>query len=274
LAGWVRGTRQRAVALRERSRTADFAFTLATRPNWAHDTLLTSYLALRIFILLFPLAYMAVAGIGLYSANVSSPDQAAKDAGLSGSVAASVASAARGSSRGHLVVLAVGLVLTLMTARNAVRALRIAHASIWRVPVPKVPITDPGGPAFAGTVLLGAWMGIIVTRLRNAGAPIGLTSIVFAAIVATIWTEISWRLPHGPVRRRDLIPGAVLVGIGAPALNLATQVYFAPKLARATETYGVLGASLVILTYLLVLAWTIVAGAELNASLADWRRRG
>jgi uncharacterized BrkB/YihY/UPF0761 family membrane protein len=191
---------------------------------------------------------------------------------LTGALASSVADAARGSSRGHGVVLIVGLALALLAARGAVRAVRLAHASVWRMPVPKPPIADLGGPLCAGLVLLLAWCGVMVTRLRAEGAPIGLTSIAFAGIVGASWLEASWRLPNQAERRRDLLPGAVLVGLGAPMLNFATQLYFAPRLDRATTTYGVLGSSLVFLTYLLVVAWTIVAGAEVNAGVVEWRR--
>jgi uncharacterized BrkB/YihY/UPF0761 family membrane protein len=270
----VKRVQDRVDAMREGSRVVDLGFTVFTRPDFITDTLLASYIAMRLFVMLFPLAYVAIAGIGLYGSEVAStPTEAVEDSGLTGALATSVARAAEGSSRAHIVVLAVGLALAFWTGRSALRALRVAHASVWRLPVPKVPIASLGGPLLALTVLVVAWLGTLISRLREAGAPIGLTSLAFALVVGLVWIEASWRLPHTADRRTDLLPGAVLVGIGAPSLNLATQLYFGPKLARSTATYGALGGSLVFLTFLLVIAWTIVAGAELNAGVLEWRRR-
>jgi len=63
------------------------------------------------------------------------------------------------------------------------------------------------------------------------------------------------------------------VAVAAPAIHAAVQLYFAPKLARATTTYGVLGASLVLLTYLIVIGWMLVLACELSAALLGWRER-
>jgi uncharacterized BrkB/YihY/UPF0761 family membrane protein len=274
IATWKERAKRAVDDVRTRSSLADLGLTILGRPNYAQDTLLTSYIAMRIFVMLFPLAYMAVAGIGLYSDQVTADSgDAVKDAGLTGTLASSVAQAAQGSSKGHLVVFLFGLVLSVWTGRSTVRALRVAHASVWRVAVPRRPITELGGPAAAGVLLIVAWLGVLLTRLRGAGAPIGLTSLALAIIVGAIWLEASWRLPNDAKARRDLLPGAAVVGIGAPLLNLATHLYFAPKLERSTETYGTLGASLVFLTFLLVVAWTIVVGAEVNAGVTEWRRR-
>jgi membrane protein len=260
--------------VRTRSPAADLGITLIGRPNYAQDTLLTSYIAMRLFVMLFPLAYMFVAGIGLYANHFAAGSaDAARDAGLSGALASSVAQATQGPSKGHAVVFVSGLALSVWAGRSAVRALRVAHASVWRVPVPRRPIAELGGPATAAVLLVVSWLGVLLTRLRDAGAPIGLTSVALAAAVGAIWLEASWHLPNAVNARRDLLPGAAVVAIGAPLLNFATQVYFVPKLGRATEMYGALGASLVVLTFLLVVAWTIVVGAELNAGVAEWRRR-
>lgn len=273
--------RQRAEGIRsdidrlaQRSKPTNLALSLITRPNYVNDTLLASYFAMRLFILLFPLAYLVVAGIGLYTSGTSSDaDSVTRDAGLPGALATSIAEASRNTGRGHLVIIAAGLALSVWAARGALHSLRMVHASAWRMPFPKKPIAEFGAVGFAAGLAVAAWLGVITSRLRDQGAPIGLTSLVYAAMVGTAWWLISWRLPHRASSRRDLIPGAVLVGVGAPSLNLATQLYFAPKLARSTTTYGVLGGSLVFITFLIVVAWTVVVGAELTAGIHEWRHR-
>jgi uncharacterized BrkB/YihY/UPF0761 family membrane protein len=71
---------------------------------------------------------------------------------------------------------------------------------------------------------------------------------------------------------RDLVPGALLVGLAAPALSIAVAVYFAPRVARTQATYGALGVGVVLLAYLLVIAWLISLSAELNSGLHTWRK--
>ena len=144
---------------------------------------------------------------------------------------------------------------------------------MWRLPVPKTPLAEAGGLAFAVGVVVTLWLGLTTTRLRHRGVPIPLTSGAMGFVVGLLWLWGSGHLPNKARNRRDLLPGAVLIGVAAPALNLAVQLYFAPKLARTTATYGVLGASLVILTYLLVVAWMIILSAELNAGVLEWRLR-
>jgi uncharacterized BrkB/YihY/UPF0761 family membrane protein len=260
---------------RERWRLVDLAVTVVTRPNYANDTLLASYFAIRLFVLLFPLAYTVVAGIGLYAGNSAKrAGDTTKDVGLTGALADSVADAAQGSQRGHVVVLVVGLVLTIWAARGGLRALRMTSAIVWRVPVPKTPLAEWGGLAFAVVVVLIAWLSIVTNRLRDNGLSIVATSIGFGLVAGGLWLLISWRLPNGAERPIDNLPGALLVAVAAPAVNVAVQVYFAPKLSRATTTYGVLGSSLVILTYLIVLGWTMVFACELSAAMFEWRQRG
>ena len=270
----VESTKAGVERLAQRSKPVHLTLSLVTRPNYVNDTLLSSYFAMRLFILLFPLAYMVVAGIGLYSSSASTgSDDVTESVGLQGALAQSVADASRNAGRSHVVVFIGGLALSIWAARAAMHALRIMHASVWRMPFPKKPLAEFGAVAFAAGLVIAAWLGALTSRLRDEGAPIVLTSIAFAGIVGAAWWGISWRLPHTASSRIELLPGAILVGLGAPALNLATQLYFAPKLARSTTTYGVLGTSLVFLTYLLVVGWTIVLGAELNAGVYEWRNR-
>jgi len=68
-----------------------------------------------------------------------------------------------------------------------------------------------------------------------------------------------------------LLPGAALFAVGSQAFSLAVSLYFAPRAARASTTYGSLGFALVLLVSLFLLARLAVGAAELNAHL--WERR-
>jgi uncharacterized BrkB/YihY/UPF0761 family membrane protein len=259
---------------RERWPLFDLGVTVVTRPDYVNDTLLSSYFAMRLFVLLFPLAYTVVAGIGVYAG--SSADRAGdatKNVGITGALASSVADAARGSQRAHVAILVAGLVLTVWAARSGLRALRLLSAVVWRVPVPKTPLAEWGGLAFALGVVFVAGLGIEVNRLHDHGWSLVTAEIGLGLVAGGLWWIVAQRLPNGGRRAVDHLPGAVLVAVAAPAIHAAVQLYFAPKLARATTTYGVLGASLVLLTYLLVVGWMLVLACELSAALLGWRER-
>jgi len=55
-------------------------------------------------------------------------------------------------------------------------------------------------------------------------------------------------------------------------LHVATQYYFAPKLARAPALYGSLGTAATLLLAIFLISRVVVASAFLNATL--WRRSG
>jgi uncharacterized BrkB/YihY/UPF0761 family membrane protein len=85
--------------------------------------------------------------------------------------------------------------------------------------------------------------------------------------------RLSEVLPHRDVPRRALVPGAVLVAVGVQGLHLFTAYYLAGSADRATSVYGAIGAALVILLWLFIMARLIIGGAVLNAELAARRER-
>jgi uncharacterized BrkB/YihY/UPF0761 family membrane protein len=274
VAAWFERGQATLERSRERWRMVDLGASLVMRPNYANDTLLASYFAMRIFVLLFPLAYTVVAGIGIYASNSSDEARGAtKNIGLTGALADSVSQAAEGSQRAHVAVLVAGVLLTIWAARSSLRALRTLSAVVWRVPVPKTPLAEWGGVAFVLVVVLVAWLGIVVNRLRDHGWSILGGAVVFGLVMGALWLIVAQRLPNAGRRPVDHLPGALLIAVAAPAVHAAVNIYFAPKLARATTTYGVLGASLVLLTYLILIGWLLVLACELSAATLDWRER-
>jgi uncharacterized BrkB/YihY/UPF0761 family membrane protein len=95
----------------------------------------------------------------------------------------------------------------------------------------------------------------------------------FILFIAAVWVAASWRLPHAAHNWHELVPGALLVAVGGQCVHLVTVYYVARKLERASSTYGSLGAATAILLSLFFVARVIVAGAELNAELAERRQR-
>ena len=51
-----------------------------------------------------------------------------------------------------------------------------------------------------------------------------------------------------------VLPGSLLLTVGAIVLQIVVKVYLAPKLGRSVNTYGLLGAASVILLWLFIVA--------------------
>ena len=82
---------------------------------------------------------------------------------------------------------------------------------------------------------------------------------------------VSRRLPHRGSGWRALLPGALVVAIGVHAMYQFTTWFLGPKLANATDTYGLLGITATMLFWLYIFGRLVIGGATLNASLHDHR---
>ena len=132
-------------------------------------------------------------------------------------------------------------------------------------------------PYFAGAVFSGLTIAVVgVTTatawLREDSENTGLLatlSLTAVYVAACLW--IMDRLPHGETTWKGLLPGAVLVAVGAQVLHVVVVLYIAPRLGRSSELYGTLGAATVVLLWLYLVARLFVAGAFLNAAV--WHHR-
>ena len=123
---------------------------------------------------------------------------------------------------------------------------------------------------FTGTCLVLVVSMSAVRWVREESPTPGLIA-TFAVVVVpfTIWLLASRYLPHEDVGWMGLLPGAVLVAVGLEGLHLFTVYFLGPKLANATELYGVLGVVSTILFWLYIAGRLVVGAATVNASLYE-----
>ena len=125
---------------------------------------------------------------------------------------------------------------------------------------------------FNGLVLTVALRGAALAWLREELGLLGILGIVLTIAFQTgVALLVMWLLPRRAERWQELVPGAVLIAVGAQLVSLAVVFYFAPKIGRSSELYGTLGTASVLLVWLYLVARLITAGAFLNATL--WERR-
>jgi uncharacterized BrkB/YihY/UPF0761 family membrane protein len=258
---------------RQRSGMVDTGFLVQELDTRVGGGILAGALAFRIFLFMVPMVYVIFTALGVVSRALGhDPAQLAKDAGITGILAGTVVKVAD-QSTWTLVTLILGAVVTMfITAGSLVKALYVVHWLIWRVPrvmpaglVPRLALI---GLTFAASAL-----GVAVNDVRTSSGAAGavLTVLLITALSFAGWWWVSWKLPHAPAPARTLIPGAVLMAVGADVLHLLTTYWIGSLVARKTSTYGTVGIALAVLLWVYILGRIMVGSAGLNAAL--WYRR-
>jgi uncharacterized BrkB/YihY/UPF0761 family membrane protein len=199
-------------------------------------------------------------------------ESAAREFGITAAAAKGAAEALQHSDRSLAVVLAFGLALLAWFTLGALRALVLAHALAWRMPPPRIRRPFRAVAVFNGLFLVQIAASAGSSWLREQVGVAALFGVVpTVALTVAVAVAAMWLLPHRTRSPRDLLPGAILVGVGLQLVNVAVVFYFAPRLGEAEQTFGAFGAAATMLIWLYVLARLITASAFLNATL--WSRR-
>ena len=260
-------------ARRRRSGMVDAGFQVQELDARVGGGILAGALAFRIFLFMVPFVYVVFTVLGAASAAISQdPAQLAKDIGITGVLASAVVKTQDQSAWTLAALVAGAAVALFLTAGSLLKALYVVHWLIWRIPrvmptglVPRL--------ALIGFTLAASALGVAINDVRNSAGIAGavIAVLVILAVSFALWWWVSWQLPHPPVPARALIPGALLMAIGAVVLHLLTTYWIGHLVARKTNTYGPVGIALAVLLWVYILGRIIVASAGLNAAL--WSRR-
>jgi uncharacterized BrkB/YihY/UPF0761 family membrane protein len=262
-----------AARLREeqpRRAPVDIAFRLLRRDTHIAGGILGGGMAYRLFFWTLALAVLVAGGLGFVpGSRVSS---AAGQAGITKQVAVTVGTAARQSHGNRWALLVIGVALVIITSWAVLRTLRLIHAAVWQVPVPRV----RRAPQALGAVVVGPFVLALLAGLtgwvRSHTDLLGglVAMALWGGVAGLLWLLASLRLPRREAPWTALIPGAVLVAVGAVGIHAVTAYYLATKLATASALYGTLGLTATMLVYLYMFGRLVVVAAELNAVM--WER--
>jgi len=235
--------------------------------------ILAGALAFRIFLFMVPFVYVVFTVLGAVSrAMGQDPGQLARNVGITGILASTVVKVEEQGAWTQAALVLGAVVALFITSGALLKALYVVHWLIWRVrrvmPVGLVPRL-----ALIGFTLAASALSVAINDLRNSA---GIAGAVLAVLIVTVlsfalWWWVSWKLPHAPVPARALIPGALLMAVGADVLQLLTTYWIGSLVARKTNTYGAVGIALAVLLWVYILGRIIVGSAGLNAAL--WYRR-
>src|SRR5262249_2157734 len=265
--------RARLEESRPRSKWVDLAFGLYERDRASFGSLLSGALAYRAFVFLVPFVLLLVAVLGfMIDIDSTSPETLGESLGFKSVLSDALLDAARQAQNARWFALIIGP----FGRRGAARAPGRARRAGVRAGVGGVFPKRAGASRLAGGFLLGAVVAIgltFFTGYLREHTPLGgiLFSIVVIAIYSGLWLLAANALPHAPGPIATLVPGALLVGVRADALHVATVYYLAKQPDGAASIYGACGTAVVILLWLFIAARIVVGSAVLNAEL--YRRR-
>jgi uncharacterized BrkB/YihY/UPF0761 family membrane protein len=198
----------------------------------------------------------------------AAPSDAGDAVGIAPAVLESVAASSKLSTGTRWVVACGALVALGWSSASAARAIRAAHSLAWEGGVHRL-----GRPAHAAGVLVATVvaLGCVWALVGAARAHLGLVGLAVSLVAIgpffAVWLGVSMLLPHGAAPWTALIPGAMLVAVGAQVLHLGTTLFVAGRLEHASATYGAFGAAFTILVWLYLLSRILVSSAMLNAAL-------
>jgi uncharacterized BrkB/YihY/UPF0761 family membrane protein len=169
---------------------------------------------------------------------------------------------------------AVGILGLLYGAQGVTQTAERAMARAWNIPRADLPSFFPrllrslGGLCVISVAfLVNAIIGGLATAQSNLVLRIALIALLGSLNVALFFAGF-WALTPRFERRRQLLPGAVLAGIGFTLLTSIGTGLVEHQLRNSSNTYGAFASIIGVVTYLLLLATLTLYAAELNPVLA------
>ena len=232
-------------------------------------------LAYRFFFWILALTVLLAGGLGFASASGTDVAEGSRGAGVTASLATTIAHTAEQSEAKRWWLVLAGVVLVLWSSYGLLRALHLVHAAAWRISPPPLHNLPKavGFVVLAPIVLLSATAAAGWVR-AHAADPLGLLATLAIGVgFAVVWLWVSMYLPSQDVPWTAFVPGAIVFGLGVEALHLFTTYFLEAKFASASQLYGVLGLATTALFYFFLIGRGVVWAAELNAVVWDLRRK-
>ena len=193
------------------------------------------------------------------------------DAGLSGGIADQINSALSQPNSTRWIAVLVGLFGMATTGRTLSKTMVAASCLAWRLPVrPKASVKAVG--AIVGLISGVGLISLIVGRIRQelGVAVAGVSFLVALALYVVAWMLVTIVLPRSPSTDASaLLPGAVLVGLTVAGLQLVSQLYLPGRFDRASELYGAVGTTIVVLGWFFIIGRMVMVSMSVNAVIYE-----
>lgn len=229
--------------------------------------LLAGALAFRLFLWLLPAALVVVAVLGF-----SSADQVRRDlsgAGLGGFTASTVAQATAQAQQGRWFLLLIGLVALYSTSVGLAKAMWIGTSLAWHLPVSRLRRPPRAAGAVVGLLLPILALTLAANWLRSVAYVLGLVATLVMLVLYALlgWFVLSLLPRPADASVIDLLPGALLIGLGVQVLHLVSAYYLVHRISSSSQLYGALGAAATLLLWGYLLARILIGASTLNHTL-------
>jgi YihY family inner membrane protein len=267
----VRGIVRRVDRFQRRYPATAFPVAVVKRFGEDHAGHLAATMAYYGFFSLFPLLLVLVTGASIVLRNDQDLQQRLLDSALAQfPVVGEDIRNNVGRIGGSGVALAIGAVTAVWAGLGGIRSTQYAMDSVWAVPRERRPSTlwsvlrallmlATFGVFLLGAALLagiGGGVGLtplgIVSLLGSVALHVGLFLVMYRVLTAA---RISWA---------DVVPGAVLAGVGWTALVSFGGWIVGSRLEAASNTYGLFAVVIGLLAWIHLGAQLVVLGAEVN----------
>ena len=164
---------------------------------------------------------------------------------------------------------AVGAVLLLFSLFALARSLQRIFEVAWVIPAHGLSRTGYG---LAGTAVFladSAGLTALAAVVRRLSGGTGLALAVEVVGSFAFWLVAQYLLLSRQVSWRLLLPGAGIAAAGQVLITVFSAAYMPNQIATNSARYGVVGVSLALLTWLVVVAAVVVAVAAVGAELAS-----
>lgn len=269
--------RGRALALRQRSPTADLWLTVIEgfqQHRTGRNAALVAHFG---FLSVFPLMVVLTTILGFVLQNRPDLRDDIIDSALSNLpfVGAQIAEDPA-SLRGSTVVLVIGLLAALWAGMKAFVAVQAALDDIHEIPLNRrssfvlTRVRAIGGIVVIGGAQLATAFITSLVGIVEAGAVAELALIVAAIAVNTMVLGLTYRwLCSVTDPWRHVLPGAIGGGVLFAILQLLGTTIVTRAIANASPVYGTFASVIGVLTWLSLHATIALVGADLNQVLAE-----
>ncbi|MGW2491893.1 ribonuclease BN [Streptomyces sp. NPDC001606] len=161
---------------------------------------------------------------------------------------------------------ALGVLLALLSATAFTRALQAVCERCWSLP--RAPV---GAAAWRWIVWLVVWIGVLLFQapLRSGfgtGVVVGLVLSMLSSVLMWWWAQ--HLLLGGRIGWRELVPGALLAGLGAVALSRFGALLMPTAMQRSLQEFGPLGPVFTFLSWLIAFFVVTVSGLVIGRWIA------
>lgn len=231
-----------------------------------------SAITLNVFVAIFPMLLVAIAVVGfLASGDADLPDRMIDSLGLSGAAADTLRNAVNRAADSRRAASVVGLVGLAWSGSGVAVALQQGVRAPWQARSQGIVDRILGiawlvvaAAGLAAGIALGGLLNFLPEEVPKTLITVGTIGVGLLLEILVFWF-VFWGLGTRRVPARDLLPGAIVGGVGFEVLKLVGTIYVPKLVASSSSLYGPLGVVFAILAWLALLAKLVIYASTLNA---------